>query len=487
MSHQSRARLLQKEDAQRVQGKILIVDAISTNRIVLKVKLASAFYEVIQASTADEASVAALRHAPDLILSSMVLPDGNAADLCKRLKRSGQTRAIPVMVVASRPDPASRLGALEAGVHDVMVKPIDDALLLARVRSLIRAHNSAAEWRMRDDTSRALGFAEEREDFGPPGRAVVVGDDSQTLQKWIEALKPQLRASLSHSLPETALRDLAPGRVPDVFILVLGDGEKHSGEVLRLLAAVRATAITRHAGVLVVQRSPDPGIGAYALDLGADDVMSDGFDKKEMVLRIKALMGRKRIADQMRATVRTGLKAAVSDPLTGLYNRRYAMPQLARIAEHASATGRSFAVMVADLDHFKQINDIYGHASGDAVLVETSRRLRENLRGVDLLARIGGEEFLIVMPATPFSEARVAASRLCRKIGGEGFSVPGSDDLIEVTVSIGVTMGGICIPGSGSDATTRIEPDRLLDAADKALYDAKQHGRNQVNLVRPAA
>lgn len=470
-----------------MQGKILIVDAISTNRIVLKVKLASAFYEVIQASTADEASVAALRHAPDLIISAMVLPDGDAADLCKRMNRNAQTRTIPVMVIASRPEQSSRLAALAAGVQDVMVKPIDDALLLARVRSLIRAHNSAAEWRMRDDTSLALGFAEAADEFGPQDRAIMVSADVIMARKWIEALHPHLRASLSHSLPETALRDLAPDKVPDVFILVLERAEKHSGEVLRLLAAVRATAITRHAGVLVVQRQPDPGIGAYALDLGADDLMSDGFDEEEMVLRIKALMRRKRIADRMRATVKTGLKAAVSDPLTGLYNRRYAMPQLVRVAEHSAVTGRSFAVMVADLDHFKRINDIYGHASGDAVLIEAARRLRENLRGVDLLARIGGEEFLIVMPATPLSEARVAAGRLCRKIGGEGFSVPGSHDLINVTVSIGVTIGGIRPPGSGADMLPELNPNTLIDAADKALYEAKLQGRNQVNLVRPAA
>ena len=468
-----------------MQGKILIVDAISTNRIVLKVKLASAFYEVLQASTADEACVAALRHAPDLIISAMALPDGDAGDLCKRLQRNPQTRGVPVMVVACRPDSESRLNALEAGVQDVMVKPIDDTLLLARVRSLIRAHNTAAEWQMRDDTSRALGFAEDPADFGPDGRTVIVSADNIAAQSWIQHLRPHLRSDLTHTTPETALRDLAPGRVPDVFILVLEEGDKLSGEVLRLLAAVRATAITRHAGILVIQQKPDPGLSAYALDLGADDLMTGGLERAEVVLRDKKLMGRKRVDDQLRATVRTGLKAAVCDPLTGLHNRRYAMPHLARVAEHAAATGRSFAVMVADLDHFKRINDLYGHASGDAVLIEAARRLRESLRGVDLLARIGGEEFLIVMPATPFSEARVAASRLCRKIGGDAFLIPGCNELINVTISIGVTMGGMSAL-QGND-TAHPDPNQLLDAADKALYEAKLQGRNQVNLVRPAA
>lgn len=467
-----------------MQGKILIVDAISTNRIVLKVKLASAFYEVIQAATADEACVAALRHDPDLIISAMALPDCDAAELCRRLHQNPQTRATPMMVVCTRPNAETRLRALEAGVQDVMLKPIDDTLLLARVRSLIRAHNSAAEWQMRDDTSRALGFAEDTMDFGPPGRAVLVGTHAHTAHNWISLLRPQLRTSLSFTSPETALRDLSPEKVPDVFILTLSDEDNSTSDVLRLLAAIRATAITRHAGILVVQSRPDPGLGAYALDLGADDLMTDGFDVAELTLRIKAMLRRKRVGDQLRATVRTGLKAAVSDPLTGLHNRRYAMPHLARVAEHSAATGRSFAVMVADLDHFKQINDLYGHASGDAVLVETAKRLRDNLRGVDLIARIGGEEFLIVMPATPLSEARVAASRLCRKIGGRGFVVPGADQPIKVTVSIGVTIGGV---RKVHEAPSPQDANLLLDAADKALYAAKLQGRNQVNLSRPAA
>jgi two-component system cell cycle response regulator len=102
-----------------------------------------------------------------------------------------------------------------------------------------------------------------------------------------------------------------------------------------------------------------------------------------------------------------------------------------------------------------------------------------------MLARIGGEEFLIVMPATPFTEARIAASRLCRRISGEGFVVPGASEPINVTISIGVTMGGM----RGTSAETLPAPDanQLLDAADKALYEAKLQGRNQVNLSRPAA
>ena len=182
----------------------------------------------------------------------------------------------------------------------------------------------------------------------------------------------------------------------------------------------------------------------------------------------------------MLATVRNGLEAAVSDPLTGLHNRRYAMPHLDRIARHVKKTGTPFAVLIADMDNFKRINDAYGHATGDAVLVEMSKRLRENLRAIDLIARIGGEEFLVVLPDTPLRNARNAARRLCKLVGETPFEISGGLKSIKATISIGLAIGGAAC----SDVKTA---QQLLEEADKALYDAKMRGRNCVILSRPAA
>jgi len=228
----------------------------------------------------------------------------------------------------------------------------------------------------------------------------------------------------------------------------------------------------------MLQEHPDDEIAARALDLGADALMQSVFEPAEVTLRLKALLLRKRKNDQLRATVRTGLQAALSDQLTGLHNRRYALPHLARVAQRARQGGRGFAVMIADLDHFKRVNDVYGHAAGDAVLVQVAERLRENVRGIDMIARYGGEEFMIVLPGIDLPGARHAARRLCRLISDVPFGLPGGQQL-SITISIGLAIGAA--GADNGDGTA------LIDEADRALYRAKTKGRNCVRLSRPAA
>ncbi len=470
-----------------MQGKILIVDAIATNRIVLKVKLKKAFYEVIQAASLPEAVNMARAELPDLVISALCLPDGGgAAELCAALGKAPQTEHIPMIAIGCQAEPAARIATLQAGVHDVLSQPVNETLLMGRVRSLIRTHNATAEWQMREDTCRALGLAEAAPDFDAQGRCVLVSDDRAALQKYAIQMRDVLRARLTMSTAGAVMQQMTEQELPDVFVLVLPGDPAVAMENLRLISALRANAQARHAGVIVLQTQADAALGAHALDLGADDLMTDGFDAAELALRIKSVMRRKRMSDQLRASVRTSLQAAVFDPLTGLYNRRYAMPHLERIAEHARTTARSFAVMVGDLDRFKRINDIYGHASGDAVLVEVAHRLRASLRGTDMAARIGGEEFLIIMPGTTLPEAQKAALRICSDVSGAPFTIPGSATPITVTISIGMAIGG-----SGEDGPVAVGDDTtgcaLLNEADRALYAAKGRGRNQVKLSRPAA
>ena len=458
-------------------GKILIVDDVATNRIVLKVKLASAYYETIQASSGVEALKIACEVKPDLVLLDVELPDMSGIEVCKRLKADPALRDIPVVMITAFHDPARRVEALQAGAEDVFWKPLDELVLLARLRSLLRARETQEQLCLRDGTYRELGFAEPSTGFAGPGLVGLVTGRLETALAWKRTLQPHLGDRLLVMDRDAALGELKVGAVPDVFVVAAD--LLRPGDGLRFLSELRSRPATRYSAVCLVLSGAARDTSATALDLGADDLIEPDMEPVEMALRIQAQMRRKRQSDRLRNSVADGLRLAMVDPLTGLHNRRYALPHLARIAERAHETGRQFAVLVIDLDRFKLVNDGFGHAAGDAVLVCVAERLRSNLRAVDLVARIGGEEFLAALPDTGFEAAHATAERLRKTVGDQPIRLPGGASL-SVTLSIGLAM-------SDGRETAALPVEALIDRADKALMAAKAEGRNQVTVDRSAA
>jgi two-component system cell cycle response regulator len=459
-----------------MQGTILIIDGVSTNRIMLKVQLSAAWYHVVQADRLTGLAALARRVRPDLVLTAMALPDGDAVAVRAALAADPALASVPVIAVTAQNDRAGRLRALAGGVDDVLAQPIDDGLLQARVRSLIRAEAEA-----RDLATAAPGFAEALTGFTVPAvatRVALLTADAATGPLWRARLAPLV----PHQLRVGPLRDaqaLIADAAPDAMVVDMTGPADGGG--LRLLADLRAHAATRHAAVIAITAAGDPRRAAEALDRGADDVMTDGFGAEELALRLRRQLDRKTGRDRARDSLRDGLKASLTDHLTGLYNRRYALPHLACTAQAAADTGEGLAVMLADLDHFKRINDCHGHIAGDAVLVEASRRMRAVLGTSGIIARIGGEEFLIVLPGASAADATRTAARLCRCIDGAGFAIPGQAATVPVSISIGVV---VVAPGS---SRSEQGPSELMAQADRALYRAKGQGRNRISLIRSAA
>lgn len=462
-------------------GKILIADDVATNRIVMKVTLMEACYQVLQASGGAETIARARADRPDIILLDLMMSDLNGVAVCQALKNDPQTAQIPIIIVTSPNNEQLKIDALRAGANDFMVKPLDELTLLARVRSLLRARDTNEELRLRDGTSRELGFTQDKDTVLPAATIALISADNKTAIGWKSALAGKINDNLIVIPKEKALLKTPDGQYPDVFVISSDLTKPNDG--LRLLSELRSRAETRHSAIIMVVPQNAHDKSASALDLGANDLMFDGFQPEELALRLKTQIKRKQQAEKLRKSVRDGLRMAVIDPLTGLYNRRYALPHLARISDRAKTTGRTYAIMVLDLDHFKTVNDTYGHSAGDAVLKEVAGRIKDNLRAVDMVARIGGEEFLVVMPDTRLTQARLTAERLCSVVSESSVSGPktpkGAEPDISISLSIGVAMGGL--PNQAETV------DQLIEAADRALYLAKSDGRNQVIFSRPSA
>ncbi len=459
-------------------GKILIVDDVATNRIVFKVKLGAACYQPLLAG--DGASCLRLARAeqPDLILLDMNLPDLTGTEVLEQLRADPVTADIPVIVFSTRIDPETRINALRAGADDFLPKPIDDQILMARVRNLLRAHETLAELGHKGNTMRALGLSEDRAQFEVPGLIALVVDRPETSRRWRREIPPQVADRVVVMTREEALAESGQTDIPDIFVIDADFGGAGGG--LRLMSDLRSRGATRHAAVMMMQSAGTPEVIAMAYDLGANDALSAEVSSTEIALRLGGMMRRKRIADRLRASVQDGLRLAVIDPLTGLYNRRYALPRLATIAERSAKSGRNFAVMIVDIDRFKRVNDQYGHPAGDAVLVEVAQRMTESLRGSDLLARIGGEEFLIALPDIDMADARQMAERLCQEVQALPIGLPDGRQL-SITVSIGLALG------SATKAYLPETAHDVIERADHALLAAKAAGRNTVTVGCNAA
>jgi two-component system cell cycle response regulator len=209
---------------------------------------------------------------------------------------------------------------------------------------------------------------------------------------------------------------------------------------------------------------------AKGFDLGANEYLIRPVERNELLARARTQVRRKRLQERLRENHRRSLSLALTDELTGLYNRRYMLAHLNELLARATKGDMQTAVLMLDIDHFKSVNDNYGHPAGDDILRELAARLLRQVRSVDLVARLGGEEFVAVMPETTLSGAAVVAERLRLSVATEPFTVKASGERLTVTISIGVA------------ATDEIDEgvDVLMKRADEALYAAKNGGRNRV-------
>lgn len=205
------------------------------------------------------------------------------------------------------------------------------------------------------------------------------------------------------------------------------------------------------------------------MEAGADDYITKPFKANELRVRLRA--GRRIIELQSELMeARDTLKEkATHDPMTGLWNHEEILRILRRQLSRLQREGGDVSVIMADLDHFKQVNDTYGHMSGDSVLRQVSRRMQSEVRDYDYVGRYGGEEFLLVLPGCDGYMAVDLAERLRLRICDESMDIP--EGMVPITISLGVATSG---RGNGCDV------DKLVQAADQALYRAKKNGRNRV-------
>lgn len=457
-----------------MSGKLLIVDDVATNRLVMKVKLAAARYEVLVAESGAQARKICIQEQPDLVLMDVMMPDADGVALCRDLKRDPLTQDIPIILFTALNDAEARLSGLQAGADDFLAKPIDEVALLARVRSLLRTRDQARELQLREATCAEFGFHEPPQAFAPRAEITLIAPTLEQSRLWQTQLSAHVRDRMILADRDSALHQPKGDKASDLFLIAIDLDSPNEG--LRLMSDLRSRAATRHSAIMVLLPKSDSERAATALDLGAADICYEPFEPGEIAVRIQAQLARKRRADRLRDTWTDGLRLAMVDPLTGLYNRRYGMRHLNNVAHRSQVLGQSASVIMLDIDHFKAINDQHGHLNGDRVLTQVADQMREGVRSQDLVCRIGGEEFLVVLPDTSVAQARAVAERLLHSIA-DLRTQSDSGAPLRVTLSLGL----------GDLRKWDYDVERTLQAVDRALYAAKANGRNTLSIAEMAS
>jgi two-component system cell cycle response regulator len=456
-----------------MSGRVLVVDDIEANVKLLDAKLSSEYFDVLTAYNGPTALEIAETELPDVILLDVMMPRMDGFEVCRQLKANRRTVDVPVVMVTALSDTANRLRGLEAGADDFLTKPVNDVALFARVRSLVRLKRMMEELRVREGICSKFGGSDTPvcENAGP-ARIMIVDDDEFAVARMTETLLPVAHSVARASTCAEAWMSLGPD-----IELIIASLCAPGGDALRLVTQCRANETFRQLPILLIADDRDLPRLAKGLDLGANDYLVRPVDRNELLARTATQVRRKRLQNRLEENYRRSLDLALTDELTGLYHRRYLFVHLDELIGRVNQDGISAAVLLFDIDHFKQVNDTYGHAAGDDVLRELAARTTHCVRNVDLVARRGdgaGDEFVVVMPETDIAIAAAVAERLRAEVAREPFTI-NSGRKLSVTISIGAASAA---PGD--------DRDRLLSRADDALYAAKNRGRNCV-IVRPPA
>jgi len=452
-----------------MSARVLVVDDVPHNVKLLEVRLTREYYDVITAENGPRALELARDRDPDIILLDVMMPGMDGFEVCRRIKESPDTSHIRVIMVTSLSDRSDRLRGLEAGADDFLTKPVNDVVLFARIESLVRLKRAMDEWRLRETSRESLdAIAAPGDALGTDGRGadILLVEDNAPLAANIEAaLGEDDHRVVVCARCDEALK-LLEGRDFDlVVVTLLLDGQ----DGLRLCSQLRTTESTRHMAILTIVDEGDIDRLTKGLELGVNDSIFTPVDRHELLARARTLVHGKRYQDRLRASYERSIEMALTDGLTGLYNRRYFETHLQTLLDRSRAAGRPLSLIMLDIDKFKSINDGHGHGAGDDVLRETARRLNANVRTFDTVARIGGDEFVILMPGSALDEAVAAAERL-------------HAGLIEapVTLAKGETLAITASVGVAEADTIGDDVAASLARADEALYEAKRRGRNCV-------
>lgn len=457
------------EDDEHAGAVVLIVEDDPRGARLLAAHVRSADYGVEVAHSADEARAVLARVTPDVILCDICMPGVDGIEFTRQVRANPLSADIPIALITSSDDSQVLARGLQAGADDFLSKPVNALELRTRVRSLLRSK------RLMEELQRSKPAVTQADPDVPPRPEmptqrntplIAIIEDVSHDRRLLEAHLGELHIETCAADSAAAGLALVHERQPDLVILDLLLPDCTGYE---LIASIKHDPACRGVPIMVVSGMAELADRVKALEMGADDFIIKGFDRLEFEARTRRLLRFKQSLDQLNSRCDEAMRQAVTDSLTGLYTRGFMDENLQRQLQLADQQGCPYSAIFGDIDHFKSINDNYGHAAGDRVLQQVADCLRKTLRNDDSLVRYGGEEFVALLPNTSAADAMLAAERMRASVASFPFPLLDGGTL-RVTISLGVAT----YPDDATDGAS------LVQRGDAAMYLAKRSGRNRV-------
>ncbi|HEX5753647.1 MAG TPA: diguanylate cyclase [Archangium sp.] len=452
-------------------GRILLVDDSPIALEAIGSRLMESGLDVVM-TTSPRESLGLATEGPqpfDLLILDVMMPEMNGHELTRRLRSHSRTSNTPILLLTSLDSTDDRVNGLVAGADDFFTKTAPDAEMLARVRSFISLGKMRAQLQAQHEAM-ARVMREPDAPTPPQARVEIVHHMPVVSERLARALRGTPVGG------EFQLTQRAPSQrlgTSDADLLIVSYPVALEGEQPLLK---RFGFDEEAPALLVVDEVESTSRRVLAFDAGADDYLTLQTPMAELAARLASALRRQRRQRQLRTSRDRAMLVAVTDPLTGLYNRAYFHEALGVEFRRAQRYKHPMTLVLLDLDHFKQVNDNLGHTAGDQALREVSLRLRQTARSTDVVARHGGEEFAMILPETDLEHGLIAAERFRAAV--DGATVHGArGGSRALTISAGVG----CYP---AHATSMSE---LIELTDAALYNAKRQGRNRVCPVTVGA
>ena len=445
---------------------VLVVDDSESNIKLLQGKLINEYYTVLTANNGIQALKSLEENKVDIVLLDVMMPEMDGFETCKKIKSNPETTHIPVVMVTALSGIEDRIKGLESGADELLTKPIDDIALMARVKSLTRIKVVIDELKLRNNTSAQLGgeVIELKENFSD-NKILLIDDDviqAKNITSYLEEIVKQIKTVTS---PDEI--DTLGSFIPDLVIISC---QIDAEDPLRISVMLRSKPVFKNSVLMFLAEEENvKDTVIKGMELGINDYCIAPVDANELQARVRTQLRRKQYQDTLRSVLEESVDLSTKDSLTGLFNRRYFDIHIKQMSDKIRNSDRTMSIMVLDVDHFKKVNDTYGHPAGDAVLKRLSHTLKSSFRVTDLIARYGGEEFVVLLGDVDIKQGKMIARKIRDIIKNTNFTIPEHKKPLKKTISIGV-----------AEFNHKESLKNFIMRADKALYKAKKSGRNAV-------